>query len=459
MFDKDESSSKQQQERLNQQLSSLFDDSDDSEEFFDEGFEESETPSKKPSKHHLRKPRGRYRNSLEASEDDDEGDEDIFGSTSRQISRQKPRQTSRQNRQSSRQTPGKRPGRYSEDYFEDDSDANSDYDSNSDLDDIFGPSSEQSPKRAKRQSRSKSEKKKPSRKTSEKKSRKHKKEKSEKSQNPLSSIFKRKSKDKYFEDDENALDVSRVSDLYNDDSGEEFGDIGYPEDYEIFDPSENARERQKSRKARKQKRQPGPDNHVYYDRDGNIIEDDDKIDKPAWTKPRIAKWVTIAVIISLVSLTAWGGYNTDFDKNGKAYVVPLELLPERAYIRKADKLLNVILSMDKTFDEDTYYLPTDYSNMYSKLTKVKKTLNESTNDLSRYVNVPEDYQGYHSDLINFSLSIQDCIDNLIKNREATDYEDYREEVFAEYLQDLNSIKKQRKEIETELFINVTSDDE
>ena len=115
--------------------------------------------------------------------------------------------------------------------------------------------------------------------------------------------------------------------------------------------------------------------------------------------------------------------------------------------------------MDKTFDEDTYYLPTDYSNMYSKLTKVKKTLNESTNDLSRYVNVPEDYQGYHSDLINFSLSIQDCIDNLIKNREATDYEDYREEVFAEYLQDLNSIKKQRKEIETELFINVTSDDE
>ena len=51
------------------------------------------------------------------------------------------------------------------------------------------------------------------------------------------------------------------------------------------------------------------------------------------------------------------------------------------------------------------------------------------------------------------------IDNLIKNREATDYEDYREEVFAEYLQDLNSIKKQRKEIETELFINVTSDDE
>lgn len=444
MYGKDESTTKQQQDRLNAQLSSLFD-SDDTEEDFEEGFEDAKKHSKRSPKQSHRKLLSKHHKHDYDDEDDNE-DDDVFSSTSTNSSGQRSRRASRPNKtrypkETSRQT-------RSND-FED-----------SELDDIFGSSSEQSPKKEKRKRREKPAKKRESSKGSSKKSKKQSKKSSKQTPRAFSSLFKRNKDEEYFEDDSNFLDNSRITDLYDEDSEGEYGDIGYPEDYEVFDPSENAKERQKSRLARKKKRTAGPDNRVYYDRDGRIIEnEDDSDDRPAWTRARIAKWIIIAVVVSMVALLGWGGYNTDFDENGKAYVVPLELLPERAYIRKADKLLNVILSMDKTFDEDTYYLPTDYSNMYSKLTKVKKSLNESTNELSRYVNVPEDYQGYHTNLINFSLSIQDCINNLIKNREATDYEDYREEVFAEYLQDLNSIKKQRKEIETELFRNISDDSE
>ena len=451
MFDKDESESKKQQARLNQQLSSLFDDVDEPEEDFEDEFDDFSETSKKKSKLSLKKPilKKPTRNSRKKSRDDyddfdeDDDDDDVFGSSfnSRKPSRQAPKRKSRRNYED-----------YFDDYDEDDSEEDSD------LNDIFGTPSKQSHKKEK-PSRSRP-KKKSSQKSSEKKSSKHTKGKSKKSsKGNISSIFKKKNKEEYFDDDEDFRDSSRVSDLYEDDSEDEYGDIGYPEDYEIFDPSENAKERQKSRKARKKKSQPRPGKPVYYDRDGNIIDDgNDEEDKPRWTKQRITKWVIIALVISMISLLGWGWYNTDFDKDGNAYVVPLELLPNRAYIRKADKVLNEILSMDKSFDEDTYYLPTDYSSMYSKLTKEKNELNDVTNELSRYVNVPEDYEGYQTDLINFSLSIQDCIENLIKNREATDYEDYREEVYSEYLQDLNSIKKQRKEIETELFSNVTTDE-
>lgn len=440
---KDESTSKQQQDRLNSQLSSLFD-SDDAEEDFEEGFEDDKKRSKRSSKQPHRKLLSKHRKQNYDDEDEDGEDDGIFSTTSTNSSRQRSRRASRPNKtryseKASRQPP------------------NNDYE-DSELDDIFGSSSEQSPKKEKRKKRERPAKKRGAGKKSGQKSKKQAKKKSKQSPKTLSSLFKRNKDEEYFEDDSDFLDNSRITDLYDEDSEDEYGEIGYPEDYEVFDPSENAKERQKSRLARKRKRTAGPDNRVYYDRDGRVIEnDDDSDDRPVWTRAWIAKWIIIAVVVSMVALLGWGGYNTDFDENGKAYVVPLELLPERAYIRKADKLLNVILSMDKTFDEDTYYLPTDYSNMYSKLTKVKKSLNESTNELSRYVNVPEDYQGYHTNLINFSLSIQDCIDNLIKNREATDYEDYREEVFAEYLQDLNSIKKQRKEIETELFRNISDD--
>ena len=131
-----------------------------------------------------------------------------------------------------------------------------------------------------------------------------------------------------------------------------------------------------------------------------------------------------------------------------------QLFEERAYVLKADRLLNTILAMDESFDEDTYYLPSDYTNMSAKLTREQENLQKATNTFSKTLSVPKDYTTYHQDLINFSISIQECIQNLIKNKDASDYEDYREEVIKEYLQDLNKIKKNRELIEANLFRNM-----
>ena len=92
--------------------------------------------------------------------------------------------------------------------------------------------------------------------------------------------------------------------------------------------------------------------------------------------------------------------------------------------------------------------------MSAKLTREQENLQKETNTFSKTLSVPKDYTTYHQDLINFSISIQECIQNLIKNKDASDYEDYREEVIKEYLQDLNKIKKNRELIESNLFRNM-----
>ena len=196
---------------------------------------------------------------------------------------------------------------------------------------------------------------------------------------------------------------------------------------------------------------PGDDGMVFYDKDGTVLPNLQK--QPVNIKKIFFTTVTI-IIVLFIALLGWGWYNTDYDSEGNAYIVPLELYPERSYMNKADVVLQTILTIDESFDEDTYYLPSDYTNMYTKLTNEKNTLQEETTKLSRYVNVPSDYSNYNETLINFSLSIQECIDNLIKNKDASDYEEYREQVFTEYYADLNSVKKMRKELETQLFRNL-----
>lgn len=188
----------------------------------------------------------------------------------------------------------------------------------------------------------------------------------------------------------------------------------------------------------------------FYDRDGNPIEVR-TVKKPP---QHVFLKVCITFVLTILGLGLWGYYNTDFDKNGVGYVVPLELYPKRAYMNKADDLLNYILSMDATFDEDTYFLATDYATMYAKLNKEASELKEKTNEFSRYPNVPSDFKGYHTDLINMSISIQECIKNLIKSYDDPEYESYREAVMVDYYKDLNNIKKMRQDYEADLFSNM-----
>lgn len=337
MFDQDGQQSKKQRERLNEQLSSLFDDD----------FEEDEIPKKSKRKSHKKR------------RDYDDYDD-----------------------------------------YDDDYDSYSDYD---------------------------------------KSSKKHKK----------FSLFSKKN------EDDDLDDVNDMSDLFDyDDDSDDYDDIPEVHSKKKAKQKPKPKPKKKAKEKFDEEDEDKPRKPVYYDIDGNELEDDEYPDIVYRNPKSTLTKVLIGVLVCFIAFVGWGWYNTDFDFEGNAYVVSEQLFEERAYVLKADRLLNTILAMDESFDEDTYYLPSDYTNMSAKLTREQENLQKATNTFSKTLSVPKDYTTYHQDLINFSISIQECIQNLIKNKDASDYEDYREEVIKEYLQDLNKIKKNRELIEANLFRNM-----
>lgn len=152
----------------------------------------------------------------------------------------------------------------------------------------------------------------------------------------------------------------------------------------------------------------------------------------------------------------WGYWNTDFDKNGTAYVVPLELHYERHYLQEADKVLKMIMDIDKTLAEDTAQLPTNYSEKSTLLTQEMNELKSQTTSFSKYVNVPDNFQTYHSLLINFSLKTQEFMKNLLNNYSSSDYEAFRQSGLKDYESYFYSIKQARKDLESVAFGNMSS---
>lgn len=152
----------------------------------------------------------------------------------------------------------------------------------------------------------------------------------------------------------------------------------------------------------------------------------------------------------------WGYWNTDFDKNGTAYVVPLELHYERHYLQEADKVLKIIMDIDKTLAEDTAQLPTNYSEKSTLLTQEMNELKSQTTSFSKYVNVPDNFQTYHSLLINFSLKTQEFMKNLLNNYSSSDYEAFRQSGLKDYESYFYSVKQARKDLESVAFGNMSS---
>lgn len=152
----------------------------------------------------------------------------------------------------------------------------------------------------------------------------------------------------------------------------------------------------------------------------------------------------------------WGYWNTDFDKNGTAYVVPLELHYERHYLQEADKVLKMIMVIDKTLAEDTAQLPTNYSEKSTLLTQEMNELKSQTTSFSKYVNVPDNFQTYHSLLINFSLKTQEFMKNLLSNYSSSDYEAFRQSGLKDYESYFYSVKQARKDLESVAFGNMSS---
>lgn len=163
----------------------------------------------------------------------------------------------------------------------------------------------------------------------------------------------------------------------------------------------------------------------------------------------------IPTAVFLIFVLAFIGYiNTDFDEQGNPYIVTMELHYERKYVKEADKLLNLMIEINETIDNDTRLLPSQYISISSELSDEMNQLKSKTTTFSKYVGVPEKFNSYHAQLINFSLSTQELIDKLLKNYNDENYESFREAAINDYYQAFGKIRQARTEIDNIIFRNM-----
>lgn len=209
----------------------------------------------------------------------------------------------------------------------------------------------------------------------------------------------------------------------------------------------------------KSKRKPNPlrkrsnDDYSYDSFDDYVVE----MEEPK----KIERWkiVVPTLILAIISLGVIGYMNTDFDNNGNAYIVPLEIHYERAYTKEADELLSLILEINKTIDTNSSQLPSNFVTISAELNEEMTELKAKTTDFSKYVGVPTKFESYHSQLINFSLSTQTFINTLIENYNDANYEAFRQSGLSDYYNSLEKVKQARTDIDNIIFRNMEVDNE
>lgn len=171
---------------------------------------------------------------------------------------------------------------------------------------------------------------------------------------------------------------------------------------------------------------------------------------------KIPKWkLIIPTIIFLIVFSGIIGYFTcDFDNHGNIYAVSLEQRYERKYMNSADDLLDEIIEISKELQNDSAQLVNNYVNVSAKLKAEVASLKKETTEFSKYVGVPTKFEGYHAQLINFSLSAQTFIEKLIVNYNEGDYSAFREKGLEDYYDSLEKIKAARINIDNDLFRNM-----
>lgn len=192
------------------------------------------------------------------------------------------------------------------------------------------------------------------------------------------------------------------------------------------------------------------DNIDYLDKDSGYIYVNKK--RPKSNIPKI--WIIIfTVILSISSLGVIGYINTDFDDNGNAYVIPLNIHYKRKYAQTSDDVLDYINEINDELKSNIDSLPNNYLLISDKMTKQVDTLKTKTNKLSRYTSIPKDFKSYHSSLLNFSLLTQEYLTNLIENYSNSNYEEFAYNGmndFRDYLSEINSLRVQMDSV---LFSN------
>lgn len=176
------------------------------------------------------------------------------------------------------------------------------------------------------------------------------------------------------------------------------------------------------------------------------------IELPEWDLPDWAKKVGIIAIVLFVviGMGVLGYAESDFNTSGEPKIVSYETRRERMYVKQSDRLLQEMID-DAAYIQDHTADMSNYIDISTKLQQQKNKLNTDTTKLSKYVDVPDSMEAYHTKLINVSLGIQKLQTDIINNYQASDYADWRASNVSSMNDSMETLHKMRFQIDERIW--------
>ena len=218
------------------------------------------------------------------------------------------------------------------------------------------------------------------------------------------------------------------------------------------EPEKDEEKPNKSKKPKKKKSKPSIEEE-YDDIDYLTSEYvyDPEDDRPRFNWPL---FFLISFIVFFIGGGICGYVNTDFDENGTAYVVPLEIHYERRYVKESDKVLEECIEIANSIESDGISLIGNFVYLSTKLSNESASLSKNTTELSRFIGVPTSMEAYHTALLNFSIKTQKFIQTLLDNYTHQDYGLFLDKGVYDLKTELKTLLNLRTQIDQEIFRNM-----
>ena len=155
-------------------------------------------------------------------------------------------------------------------------------------------------------------------------------------------------------------------------------------------------------------------------------------------------------IVVVIGIFLFGYFETEYNAEGQPVIVSLETRKERRYVTESDKLLQEIIDSASYIQPDTAN-PNNFVAVTETMNYQKNRLLSLTDDVSRYVDVPEAFSAYHQKLLNVSLGVQKLQQEILDNYQESDYLAWRAESIAEMVESIEQLHQMRVEIDSRIW--------
>ena len=155
-------------------------------------------------------------------------------------------------------------------------------------------------------------------------------------------------------------------------------------------------------------------------------------------------------IVVVIGIFLFGYFETEYNAEGQPVIVSLETRKERRYVTESDKLLQEIIDSASYIQTDTAN-PNNFVAVTETMNYQKNRLLSLTDDVSRYVDVPEAFSAYHQKLLNVSLGVQKLQQEILDNYQESDYLAWRAESIAEMVESIEQLHQMRVEIDSRIW--------